>query len=148
MNCPSFLGFTALHIASQHGQTETVQLLLDEGCWIDAQTDAKWTPFMVAIWNEQHHAAEELIKRGANVHLKNEAGNTALSLAAVKHTHLVNLCIKAECDVNTQEYELNWTPLHVASATGKQVRDVLCRQIQIAESICNCLFQFALTSAN
>ena len=76
---------------------------------------------MVAIWNEQHQAAEELKSHGANVHLKNQAGNTALALAAVKHTHLVKLCLSAGCDVNTQEFELNWTPLHVASATGKQV---------------------------
>ena len=76
---------------------------------------------MIAIWNEQHQAAEELKSHGANVHLKNQAGNTALALAAVKHTHLVKLCLSAGCDVNTQEFELNWTPLHVAAATGKQV---------------------------
>ena len=76
---------------------------------------------MIAIWNDQYQAAEELKNNGANIHIKNEAGNTALALAAVKQTHLVKLCLTAGCDVNTQEFELNWTPLHVASATGKQV---------------------------
>ena len=79
---------------------------------------------MVAIWNDQYQAAEELKNNGANIHIKNEVGNTALAIAAVKHTHLVKLCLNAGCDVNTQEFELHWTPLHVASATGKQVGSV------------------------
>ena len=130
-----FTGFTALHISAQHGQTETIQLLLQEGCNIDSLTESNWTPFMIAIWNEQHQAAEELKSHGANVHLKNQAGNTALALAAVKHTHLVKLCLSAGCDVNTQEFELNWTPLHVAAATGKQV---VCLFV--------CLFTFCFIS--
>ena len=45
---PRFEGFTALHGAATRGATEVVQLLVDRGADLEAQTQAGWTPFNVA----------------------------------------------------------------------------------------------------
>ncbi|XP_065918988.1 ankyrin repeat domain-containing protein 29-like [Dysidea avara] len=113
-------GFTALHVAAQNGRVEVLYHLIKAGCDVNTENDGGWTPFMMAVWHGHYTAAETLLKMGnAVVDAENESGRTALCLAAVKHPQLVKLCVNNGANVNLQDAEYGWTPLHFAASTGQ-----------------------------
>ena len=58
---------SALHFAAELGHTEQVQLLLDEGAYVDCQTEAdSATPLILAVKSGHHAAAQILLDAGAN----------------------------------------------------------------------------------
>lgn len=76
-------GTTALNWAASEGYMNILNLLLDKGAQINkAEERGGWTPLMLAVINQNSRAVEELIKRGANLNIKNTQGYSALMLAA------------------------------------------------------------------
>ncbi len=101
--------WTPLHIAAYHGYVEIVRLLLNKGVKTDCKTDAGQTALILATLNagtvrmaprittshggpvrqrekdpliDHAEVVNLLLKRGANVKLSDEEGNTALDYAA------------------------------------------------------------------
>ena len=77
-------GWTPLHFAAQAKASTVALLLIDAGAEIDAQNIHGNTPLWVAIINykgDDSNVIELLLKRGANPHIKNNAGKTPIELA-------------------------------------------------------------------
>jgi ankyrin repeat protein len=75
-------GGTALHDAALGGSAEIIDLLLDRGADINARNlEAAETPLMIAISLGRLKAMAVLLKRGANLQLRDSSGHTALDRA-------------------------------------------------------------------
>jgi len=78
-----FGGWTPLGMAAAFGPPEAVRVLLDAGGRIDAQDYRGFTPLMLAIGTDRydHRTINMLVAHGADQHLTNHAGETALDWA-------------------------------------------------------------------
>lgn len=74
-------GLTALHYAAREGCYECVAAILDAGADIDQPTPEGVTALMLALDNDHNEVAKLLLDRGANPHLWDWWGRTALYLA-------------------------------------------------------------------
>ncbi|MFO7324708.1 MAG: ankyrin repeat domain-containing protein, partial [Pseudomonadota bacterium] len=79
-------GLTPLLFATRFGCLECVRLLLDAGADVDRPTPEGVTPLMNAIDNNNYAIANYLLDRGANPHLSDWWGRTALYLTADMRT--------------------------------------------------------------
>ena len=74
-------GATALHTASQGGQENIVQLLLERDADVNLKSKEGNTPLMAAAYNRHEGVVKLLLAAGAEVNAQNRADETALSLA-------------------------------------------------------------------
>jgi ankyrin repeat protein len=65
-----------LHDAARAGDLEKVQVLIDEGAAIDAQSDRGETPLILATLAGQREVVELLIEKGAAIDGRNAGGFT------------------------------------------------------------------------
>jgi len=83
-------GSNALLYASKHGYDECVELLLQAGATVDAQTtETGATPLMYAAAVGHYTVCAMLIKKGANVRVRNSRNKTALDWAKEEKQGLV-----------------------------------------------------------
>jgi len=72
-------GLTALHFAARDGRARTVAALLDAGADVNRTSPAdRGTPLLIACVNGQFDIAADLLERGADPRIANEAGVTPL----------------------------------------------------------------------
>jgi hypothetical protein len=108
-------GYTPLHIASMNGQLDTIELLLEKGSDIEAQTCDGFTPLHIASMYRRLRAIELLLKNGANIDYEDNDGDTPLNCATmVDDLDAVKLLIDKGCDIESQN-NYGRTPLHYAS---------------------------------
>ena len=83
-------GDTALHFAcnSDHASLEILSCLIENGASINACTDCKITPLMMAVQNCHKYVVSYLIEHGANVDLQDEDGDTALHYVAYQESRV------------------------------------------------------------
>ena len=83
-------GDTALHFAcnSDHASLEILSCLIENGANINACTDFKITPLMMAVQNCHKYVVSFLIEHGANVDLQDEDGDTALHYVAYQESRV------------------------------------------------------------
>ena len=74
-------GLTALLYASRDGCYDCVEALLGAGAGVNVPTPEGVTPLMVALDNDHNDVARLLLDRGANPHLSDWWGRTALYIA-------------------------------------------------------------------
>lgn len=86
-------GGTPLHDAALGGSVDVINELLDSGAEIDAQDhDTGATPLMLAVSMVRIPATELLLRRGADVHVTDHTGRTALDRAlATDDPNLIKL---------------------------------------------------------
>ena len=123
-----------LHVACANGDVERIRALLDAGKIegkIDTpiNTTSKTTPLMLACTNGRTAAATFLIECGADVHLLNDRGETALYHAAVDgRLECVKLLIQHGAQVNHVDND-GASPLHRATQSGhKDVMQALIKE--------------------
>ncbi|MFZ6874518.1 ankyrin repeat domain-containing protein [Undibacterium sp. Di27W] len=75
------VGWCALHYAAAGGNKDIVALLLEHSAYIDAESPNKTTPLMMAARSNKELIVSLLLDEGADPHLKNELGLTALDFA-------------------------------------------------------------------
>ena len=111
-------GLTALIVASQAGDSNIVQTLLDDKANPDVQDDYGWTPLMKSALNGHADVATLLIKKGAHVNLAGKQGETALYLACQSgNIEIVKLLLANKTTVNTKRND-GVTPLIIAAYKG------------------------------
>ena len=80
-NHTNALGQTALMIAAENGEAETIQALLDAGAKVDAADPEGATALHVACWRGDTDAVARLLAAGAKLDATNRAGRTPLDVA-------------------------------------------------------------------
>ena len=92
---------SALVRASQNGDIETVNTLLNQGADIEEKTNMVYTPLGAAAVNGKSDIVKLLLDRGADVNGKNSQGWTALYFAAYEnHVDIIKLLIERGASVN------------------------------------------------
>jgi ankyrin repeat protein len=90
---------TALFQASGKGLPSTVRLLLDLGAAVDAKTEKRATPLLIAAADGHLDVVVQLIEAGANLDCTDRSGDTALHHAAYKGSAaIVEALVKAGAD--------------------------------------------------
>ncbi|KAG9392657.1 hypothetical protein J8273_6025 [Carpediemonas membranifera] len=129
-------GWTALHIAAEHGHTNVVKLLLDDTHgWKAANPDIKdghsKNPLHIAISSGFYSVLQELLKAGADPHATDSFGSTALHCLAF-YRKLHNMALDFDDltpllpDRNTPNI-IKETPLIIASQmTDEAIVKWLC----------------------
>lgn len=74
-------GWTPLHYAATGGHVELMDLLLEHHAFIDAQSPNNTTPLMMAAMYGSAKAVKFLLDAGADIHMKNQLGMTAVDFA-------------------------------------------------------------------
>lgn len=90
-------GFTPLHIASLHGHTDMVRVLLDAGAWINVVTRTRGlTPLHLACHNQFTEVVKLLLQSGdCDLDIPDSMGNTALHYASITgNARLVEMILK------------------------------------------------------
>jgi ankyrin repeat protein len=81
-------GFTALHFACQEGHIESVKTLLENNANIDIVDISGNTPAWITIMNwrggKKFPVLKELYTYGADLTIKNKAGNSAINIIPEK----------------------------------------------------------------
>jgi len=77
-------GHTALHLAAKNDQPAMIKLLLNSGANIEARSDGRWTPLLMAAEAGSEAAIDALLThtQSANVNARTSSGMTALHWAA------------------------------------------------------------------
>jgi uncharacterized protein len=74
-------GWTPLHYAATGPEPQVVALLLERGAVIDAPSPNRSTPLMMACRYGPEGAVDLLLRRGASLQLRNDAGMNAIDFA-------------------------------------------------------------------
>lgn len=118
-------GVSALHMACDMGDDYLVHWICADRANVDQQDDGGHTPLMWACrYNFNVHVADEI--RGANIHLRNYHGETALHIACDGGNFpMVRWLLEKKADVNCADHA-GMTPLMVAAATSLSAMELLC----------------------
>ncbi len=109
---------TPLYIATKHGYTDVVRLLIDNGANVNSADEYGSTPLMEAAWRGYTDIAELLIKKNAEVNHRDENERTPLYLAAWDgNADMVELLINNGADVNAKRSRGDGA-LYAAAKTG------------------------------
>jgi ankyrin repeat protein len=120
-------GLTALLYAARNGCADCVDALIGAGADVNVPTPEGVTPLMMSLDNEHNHVAALLLDRGANPHVADWWGRTALFIAVdrkasvgggrggqgaavpvrgsgpvVSHMDIINRLLAADVDVNAE----------------------------------------------
>ena len=107
-----------LHTASDNGQLDVVETLLDQGSDVNEVDSRRWTALLVASITGKLEVAKLLIERGAYVNLRSRAGWTPL-LTASRYGNLevARLLLDHGADVNAKTRD-RFTALRLAPLGG------------------------------
>ena len=119
---------TPLYMASSRGFAEVVRLLIDYGADVDANCDdrrgsnhVRWTPLLVAIYNDYSDIALLLLERGANTETRNDPNQTPLYMELSRgFSDVVRLSTDhgadgdAKCDDRRGFNHVEWSPQQAA----------------------------------
>ncbi|KAF7354198.1 Serine/threonine-protein phosphatase 6 regulatory ankyrin repeat subunit C-like protein [Mycena venus] len=107
-------GRTLLHLASEEGHLEVVQLLIEHNASIDQATEDGKTPLLLASEQGHLNIVQLLIEHNTSVNQADQDGRTALHLASKGgHLNIVQLLIKHNASVD-QGDKVGLTALHFA----------------------------------
>ena len=137
--------FTALHLASLHGQRRVVQLLLRERAEVDSANAKGETPLHVSSKNGHAQVVCALLASGAAVNQVDTIGRTALHHCCVtaggKDVADALMEVGAERDLLDEEQN---TPLHLACKTGNHLTADSLLKYKVGESAPSPAFQSPL----
>ncbi len=94
-------GRTDFMLAAAAGDISQLQVLLNEGVYVNEKNDDGLTPLSIATWNGKKETVEFLIENGADFSLHDDRGSTPLEYAARgNRTETVKLLIEKGADPN------------------------------------------------
>lgn len=126
-----YAGLYPLHYAVSVNNKEMVNLLIDKGASINAQSNDGSTSLHVASVLGYKEIVELLINRGADVNAKDNRDRTPLHLASQGgHIEIVKLLIGKGADIKLEDKD-DWTPLDYAKVYNhKKIVDFLTSCVQ------------------
>lgn len=107
-------GRTLLHVAALTPNRDMMDLLLENGAYLEAMDEQLWTPLYYTIGKDSTDTAAYLLDRGASPHARDHNGQTPLHIAAATgDTDVASLLLLRGADVNAKD---KWgsTPLGIA----------------------------------
>uniref|UniRef100_A0A674JV48 Ankyrin repeat and KH domain containing 1 n=1 Tax=Terrapene triunguis TaxID=2587831 RepID=A0A674JV48_9SAUR len=114
-------GFTPLILAATAGHVGVVEILLDKGGDIEAQSErTKDTPLSLACSGGRQEVVDLLLARGANKEHRNVSDYTPLSLAASGgYVNIIKILLNAGAEINSRTgSKLGISPLMLAAMNG------------------------------
>ena len=112
-------GLSALHLASRHGQSYLIDLLLERGAGIDCPTNFQSTPLHLAIMNGHEYCASLLLTRGANPKAVDQSRYTPLHYATLGNLrNVMQELLDHGAEIDARQDKL-WTALHLASLSDQ-----------------------------
>ncbi|XP_033643957.1 ankyrin repeat domain-containing protein 17-like isoform X1 [Asterias rubens] len=114
-------GFTPLILAATAGHCKTVEILINQGCDIEAQSErTKDTPLSLACSGGRYEVVDLLLARGANKEHRNVSDYTPLSLAASGgFVSIIKLLLRYGAEINSRTgSKLGISPLMLAAMNG------------------------------
>lgn len=128
----------SLHVASEDGKLEIVQMLLKAGAVVDATAvTSKTTALILAAGNGHNPVVQTLIDAGADVNARNMYGNTALHEAARVSTETCALLVARGADVAAINNKGS-TALHFACYEEEDMNVTLATIRVLCEAGANC----------
>ncbi|KAM9183232.1 LOW QUALITY PROTEIN: ankyrin repeat and death domain-containing protein 1A [Dugong dugon] len=107
-NVADHKGASPIHLAVRHNCPALVQLLIDTQSDLDATDNRQQTPLHLAAEHARQDIAEMFVA-GANLHVRDKQGKTALAVAArSNHVSLVDMIIKADRFYSWQKDHLSY----------------------------------------
>lgn len=110
---------TPLHLAVRNRDTETVEMLLNNGANINARNKFGHTPLHISICNKKIEIIQLLLRRGAYVNERDNNGMTPLHIAVIRgHLQVADCLLKHGADTSIKCYtrhQKGYTPLHIAA---------------------------------
>lgn len=102
-------GFTPLILAATAGHEKIVEILLNHGADIEAQSErTKDTPLSLACSGGRYEVVELILSRGANKEHRNVSDYTPLSLAASGgYVNIIRLLLHHQVRVQSHELDFN-----------------------------------------
>uniref|UniRef100_A0A8C3T8G0 K Homology domain-containing protein n=1 Tax=Chelydra serpentina TaxID=8475 RepID=A0A8C3T8G0_CHESE len=113
--------FTPLILAATAGHVGVVEILLDKGGDIEAQSErTKDTPLSLACSGGRQEVVDLLLARGANKEHRNVSDYTPLSLAASGgYVNIIKILLNAGAEINSRTgSKLGISPLMLAAMNG------------------------------
>ena len=119
VNLPEVDGSTALHWASNYGNSEVVNLLLNAGADVHASNRYGITPLVLACAGGNKLIIEKLLEAGADVNYIHSGGESVLMTASRTATaEVIELLLAYGANPNIREPRRGQTALMWASAEG------------------------------
>ncbi|XP_073240778.1 uncharacterized protein [Porites lutea] len=113
-----WLGTSPLHLAAQHGHTQTAEVLLRAGVSRDARTKVDRTPLHMAAQHGHTHVVELLISSGACANNADMLNMTPLHWACEhNHVDIVKILLRAGAKTDIKS-KFGKTPVDIARAKG------------------------------
>lgn len=113
-----WLGTSPLHLAAQHGHTQTAEVLLRAGVSRDARTKVDRTPLHMAAQHGHTNVVELLISSGACANNTDMLNMTPLHWACEhNHVDIVKILLRAGAKIDIKS-KFSKTPVDIARAKG------------------------------
>lgn len=111
-------GNTALHFASQNGQLETIEILLENGANPNIQNEKGETPLCLALKQGEEKSAELLLQYNANPSIADLTGASPL-IISFNRPKMTKLLLEHGAEINQRIIQNGYTALHLAVAHGQ-----------------------------
>ena len=148
--CDNFHKYRALHLAAKRQDVGVMELLVDNGAFIDAQDAHGLTPLATVILEGGDplvniRCCRFLLARGADVHLIDVDGNSLFTVAVTKAEHLpiAELLCEYGADINARN-KTGDSALHLAASKGQAVYAIVLVNWGIDVNATNCFGRSAL----
>ena len=110
---------TALHLAAERGYEQWVEYLLSNKADKDVINRYGMSPLMLAVRHQHPRVVLQLLSHGANVHLTNSIGQTAIHYVCCTGCETsLNYLLQKKAKINVQDNE-GVTPLTMACKMGQ-----------------------------
>ena len=115
INVCDWMGYYPLHLAVSEFSLDIMDILIKAGIDLNQRIKNTFkTALMVSIQHYKYPAIIKLVTAGANLHLENNEGENALTMAIRRNNlRMVNILIEAGADINYEDKN-GFTPLSLS----------------------------------